>query len=327
MLRILMINDCSCVAKNLAEGLNKHTEHHASCILPPQKREKRLIQYYCAYVRFIFRLWRDSKNLDWVIIHWLQHGFLQWFCRCKTAIYCHGSDVRKIHSCGIVFKWLQHRFLDKACVVFYSTLNLEHLLSNWKDKAYFQPGSVEDIYQPDVTCFDPKALTVFIASKLDPTKGNGAIGTVLEDIVQLNCVSRLTVFDYGKEAARLKIPNSDKIQRIPCILPVEEFLEIMNQHAIIVGQISVYGSFGMTELQALMQGKLVTTKFEYMDAYKDPPPFLLVQDGKDVVQHIKAIGAMDKTDYADYAHKAKKWVLQHHSQHVASLLFIQRLEC
>lgn len=332
-MKVLHVNDCAGVARNLIDGL-KSLDVQAELFQPslgtyrasalkrailPLIRTKESLQL-CRYVR--------QKQFDVVHIHYAPLAYMALLTGLPYVLHCHGSDLRvDLHR--PVMRNLVLLAVRKANKVFYATPDLEQYLQGVHKDAVFLPDPIRAndflTTHPNSQC-SPSVLSI---SKLDKFKGIEHIFQIIELLWKTRPQVNVAIFDFGNARERfgpLIQGNQSRLRLLPRVSH-QEMPGLIGSFPVILGQQNhEIAALGVSELEAMACAKPVVCAFAHWDAYNEPPPVLSAQSPMEAHNHI--IQLLDDPDLGlRIGEQSRQWVMRHHDhRQVASALFEHYLQ-
>lgn len=312
-LKVVHVNDVASVGTVLTESLQKiGVEAKLVKFDAPEGKSK--------IGSIIWRAKRATEILNEVDkkailhIHYFPNILFFFFSRRTIFLHAHGSDIRvgRLNVLRNIFNYLA---CMRAKKVFYSTPDLLPYLARIGVVATFLPNPVDVHSKPSYEVDEEKAKNIFLFSALTKVKGADRSLFALKRFKKLYPECRITVFDFGEYFSEDLYSCFDVISR----KKRSELSDIIASHGIILGQFKL-AAIGMSELEAMAEGRTVIANFKYNDSYDKPSPVVLAESSEEIFRKVEELyGKCELLN--EVGIRSRDWVLEFHdSEKIAQKL-------
>jgi glycosyltransferase involved in cell wall biosynthesis len=319
-LRVLHVNDCAGVAKNLVVGLNSNGVE-AELFQPKigTYRVSKLRRAMLPFTRTMeaFRLgdFVRRNHFDIVHIHYARFAYMAFLSQLPYVLHCHGSDLY-LDLQRIGFRKLTITAIQKAQKVFYSTPDLYKFLAPIRSDAEFLPSPIDlENFYPQIKPQSEPSRVLSI-SKLDRRKGIDQIIRIIELLWQSRVNLKIAIINYGQDSLEAKRfinehNNDNRLILLP-LIPHKDMPSLINSFDIILGQQCLeVGALGISELESMACAKPVVSYYSYPNAYPKEPPVLSSPSPEDSSTNILKL-LDDITLQHQIGNNAREWVIDYH---------------
>ena len=256
-----------------------------------------------AYLPAMSRLRRE--RYDVVHIHWLPVGIVGVLAGVPFFSQAHGSDLH-LNLRNPVLRWVTHRVLRRAKLVFYVTPNLLAYLAGFEDKARYLPNPVEpDEIAPETRPPTTVAKAV-IFTRLDPVKG---VDQIFPAVVELKDGIAFSSLAWGPLADDYVKRYAGQVQFVSP-MPHEQIGTFLQEFDLVIGQMS-QGILSLMELEAMAAGRPLVTGIDRDLYLEDPPPVARASNPSEIVRVVRELQA-DESQLARLAQDGRDWVSRNH---------------
>lgn len=226
------------------------------------------------------RFARVGHRSDVLHVHYGLFGYYADMARRPYVLHLHGSDVR-INLRSSATRSLVKRSLSHAARVVYSTPDLRAEVIRLRPDAEWLPAPVT---QPGGPAPEREHDLVVFGSRWEPFKGSPALLAAARTLRARLPRARLVGIDWGIDAPLARAAGVELFDP----LPHEDFRRLLARAAVLVGQVDS-GSIGVTEIEALLAGTPVVTRFDLLGDYGTAPPVWNVDCDEGVVDAVSDI--------------------------------------
>lgn len=319
-LKILHVNECGSVAKDLVQGLrNLGIE---ADIYQPTVGTYRANAWKRSLLPLI-RTWEAIKlyflvkqrQYNVVHVHYASLAYMTIITGIPYFLHCHGSDLRRDLS-RPVLGTITREAIRKAIRVFYVTPDLKKYLDPLRSDAIFLPNPIDlEKFKPSLNIEQLKPCILCI-SKMEPFKGIEWNIQIIEQVWEIRPEVEVAIFNFGNsEIAKRFISEHQQDPRLILLsrTPHEKMSELIGSFRVILGQQHLdVGALGLSELEAMACGKPVVCYFNYPDAYPEPPPIIASHTPEEAAAHILRL-LDDPNLCMNLGKEARKWVSKYHN--------------
>lgn len=307
-MRIAEINDVASVATETGRGLRRRG--HEVALLRPRLYGGLLpnwIKLVAAparvydWARLLGRIRRG--RFDILHIHYAYLGLLGVIAAKPYLLHCHGADVWGL---TLYTTPLASRALHSAAHVFYATPDLATDTFRFRPDAEFLPNPI------DWKRFSPTTAAsagpgVYVCCALEDLKGASVILEGCRKLAAERPEIAVTVIGGGKYTADFAaLPN---VTVLP-FQPRADLPALIGRHGIVLGQMNL-GAAGMAELESMACARPVIQRFDFGDAYPEPPPFVQASTGDEIAAQV--IRLTDEPALRDQIGEAgRAWIQRYH---------------
>jgi glycosyltransferase involved in cell wall biosynthesis len=253
------------------------------------------------------RTYREGA-FSFLHVHFGSFGAMGIVAGGPQVIHCHGSDVV---GGALVHRLVTRLLLPAARGVFYSTPNLGPVVKRWRSDAVFLPNPVDDAAF-HIEPVEP-VRDIFVASKLDPSKGIPQAIEALRQIRLARPLASIAMLSVGREARRLSDHAArtlgDTIEWLPRLTHAE-MLATVNSSRVILGQLGS-GAIGVTELEAMALKRPVVGYWVHDEAYGAPAPIVVARSAGEAAEATVAL-LDDDAGRARIGSAGREWCAAQH---------------
>ncbi|MBN1180637.1 MAG: glycosyltransferase family 4 protein [Bacteroidales bacterium] len=321
-MRVLHVNDCAGVARNLITGLKRfgiEAEHFQPVL--GTYRSSKIVRLCIPITRTREALWLrkyvKQQGFDIVHIHYARFAYMALITGLPYVLHIHGSDLRvDINRHGL--RELTLLAIRKADQVYYSTPDLKNALIKIRKDAIFLPNPIDtnDFKEIESSNVNPDRKRILSISKLDKMKGVEQILSAIEKILRMNTDVEVVIITIGNDKEKAGA-FFNKHKTDPRVIPIsgvphDKMPELINSATFVLGQQSQeVGAFGVSELEAMACAKPVVCFFAYPESYSTPPPILISNSPEEACEHMLRL--LSDEDYCNKIGRASKnWISTYH---------------
>lgn len=320
-MKVLHVNDCAGVARNLVDGLRMHgVEAEYYQPLVGTYRASKIIRLSLPITRTIEALWLrqyvNKHKIDIVHIHYARFAYMALITGIPYVLHIHGSDLR-LDLTRPVLRELTILAIRKAKQVYYVTPDLENALKDIRSDVIFLPNPInlKVFSQLDSNVTNTNRKRILSISKLDKMKGVQQILSSIDKILDQYPEIEVAIFNFGNDSRQAR-PFFDKYKDDSRVVPIsrvshEDMPVLINSATLVLGhQSHEYGSLGVSELEAMACAKPVICDFAYPMAYTTPPPVLISRSPDEACGHMLRL-LNDNIYNHEIGMASRKWVSSH----------------
>lgn len=254
------------------------------------------------------RAWKILNEADTnaiLHIHYFPNILFFFFTSRKIVLHAHGSDVR-ISSWNMPRRIFNYIACWRADHILYSTPDLRDFFKKFIAKTSFLPNPVFIPKSPAEKIDSSRAKKIFLFSTLTYIKGADLSLAALARFKRNHPDCQITIFNFGEcfyESLENDFSLISRKRR-------EDLPAILNAHGIILGQFKLE-AIGMSELEAMAEGRPVIANFKYNCVYERPSPILLAASSSEIEQKLESIYG-DSDQLNNLGEESRAWVKEYH---------------
>lgn len=326
-MRVLHVNDCAGVAKNLIAGL-KFNGIQAELFQPTVgtyragKIKRALLPITRTLEALRLRYYVRRNHIDIIHIHYATFAYMALITRLPYLLHCHGSDVNKdLNRPGL--RNIAALGIRKSEKVFYSTPALYQPLTPLRSDAVFLPNPIDtSLFTPGSKMIENKPLRILSISKLDDFKGIPDILKTIELVWQVRPEIEFGLMGFGNRFIEaepfIKIYGGKKNLILHSPLSHDKMPDLIRTYDIILGHQSArLPVLNVSELEAMACAKPVVCSFRFPKSYPEPPPILVSKNPEEARDHILCL--IDDPNFRrNLGLSASQWVRSNHDINLVS---------
>ncbi|WP_269937160.1 glycosyltransferase [Arthrobacter sp. HY1533] len=231
-------------------------------------------------------------------------GYYGWG-RKNVVLHLHGTDVRSDLLSPVLGPVVRHS-IKSADVVLFSTPDMGDAVHRLRPDAQWFPAPLPPAAATMQTLKRPRAgKKIFFASRWDDSKGAPGLLELAASLQRHRTDLELVGLDWGSHAGQAR----DLGLRLLPLMSTEEFRMQLAESDVVIGQIAV-GALGLSDLEAMAQGRPLVARFTLDAEYGGPAPLFNTEDAAplSLVQQILA----DPAAAAEVGARGREWALAHH---------------
>lgn len=303
-MRVLHIGDISGTSGAVIEIANRKGLDWSLHPVPPGRSSN----FAIVGVRRLLDLLRtrlDRQRHDILHINYGVSGYYGWF-RKGVVLHLHGTDVRQdLHSAvlGPVVKYS----IRSADIVLYSTPDMAADVRAIRPDAVWFPAPLQPAAESELAPSHPRdGRRIFFSSRWDDSKGAHEMIQLAAKIKAVRPELQLSGIDWGRHASKA----ADSGVRLLPRLGSQDFRQQLADADVIVGQLA-FGVLGLSDLEAMVQGRPLVAKFTAAEAYGSEAPIAntSAREPLDLVLDLLE----DPVGARELGRAARRWALEHHS--------------
>lgn len=230
-------------------------------------------------------------------------GYYGWGRR-QVVLHLHGTDVRSDMQSPILGPVVRHS-IKSADVVLYSTPDLEPAVKQLRPDALWFPAPLPPAASHRLPRAQGQSTRIFFASRWDDSKGAPELLQLAKTLQEHHPALALIGLNWGTHA---EAARDIGITLLPH-MSTEDFRQEIANADIVVGQLA-FGALGLSDLEAMAQGRPLVAKFTLEAAYGSTAPLFNTasEPAIDLIEHI--LSAPQAA--AEVAEAGRAWALEHH---------------
>ncbi|MDD0858808.1 glycosyltransferase [Arthrobacter alpinus] len=193
-------------------------------------------------------------------------GYYGWG-RKNVVLHLHGTDVRSDLLSPVLGPVVRHS-IKSADVVLFSTPDMGEAVHELRPDAQWFPAPLPPAAATMQTLRTPRTgKRVFFASRWDDSKGAPALLELAASLQRHHPDLELVGLDWGSYADQAR----DLGLGLLPLMSTDEFRMQLAESDVVIGQIAV-GALGLSDLEAMAQGRPLVARFTLDTEYGGPAP-------------------------------------------------------
>ena len=227
-------------------------------------------------------------------------GYYGWG-RKNVVLHLHGTDVRS----DLLSPVVRHS-IKSADVVLFSTPDMGGAVQYIRPDAQWFPAPLPPTAATIQSLTTPRSgKKIFFASRWDDSKGGPELLQLAASLQRHRPDLELVGLDWGTYAEEAKKVG---LRLLP-LMSTDHFRVQLAESDVVIGQIA-FGALGLSDLEAMAQGRPLVARFTLDAAYGSPAPLFNTEHATplSLVQQILA----DPAAASAVGVQGREWALRHH---------------
>lgn len=247
----------------------------------------------------------ERPKADVLHINYGVSGYYGWF-RKGVVLHLHGTDVRQDLQSAVLGPVVR-RSIRSADAVLYSTPDMAEQVRALRPDAEWFPAPLQPSAETLLAPSRPRdGRHVFFASRWDDSKGAPDLVKLAARLKEARPELELSGVNWGTHASEAAAAG---VRLLPH-LSSDDFRQHLADADVVIGQLA-FGVLGLSDLEAMAQGRPLVAKFTAAEAYGSEAPIANTTASEPFDRVLKLL--TDTAGAEELGTAARRWALEHHA--------------